>query len=142
MANLNDKEKSVMNAVHALVIDRGKGILSEQQIFDELPRVGKRKMIYDILGLKKRAEYMGGKCVDIEEIQYIMESLATLDFFDLVVTDKKGVQMYVVTLLNKGSSFERDQRDKRKGIYLIIFRTVLLAVLSFIITIALKAIFG
>lgn len=142
MANLSIKEKSVMNAVHELVNSRGKGILSEQQIFDELPRVGKRKLIYEIFGFKKRAEYMGEKCVDLEEIRDIMESLATLDFFDLVVTDKKGVQMYVVTLLNKGASFERDQRDKRRSLYLIIIRTVLLAILSFIITVILKAIFS
>ncbi len=75
------------------------------------------------------------------EVDQIMNALVLDNYIEVVHSDSKGKLIYCVSLKQKGASFEREKEHNRKTTYLIIFRTVLLAILSFVVGIILKAIF-
>lgn len=75
------------------------------------------------------------------EIESFLEGLAQENYISVVNSDKKGKLVYCITILTKGKSFLREEKNAKKGIAKAIIRTVLLAVLSFIVGIILKAIF-
>ena len=76
------------------------------------------------------------------EIEQILNGLALDNFIDVVNSDKKGKLVYCISLKQKGVSYKRDNEQKKKTAVWLITRTVLLAVLSFIVGIILKSIFS
>ena len=75
------------------------------------------------------------------ELEQILNGLVLENYIDLVNSDKNGKLVYCISLKAKGESFERDQKNTKKKAYLILIRTVILACISFAITMILKAIF-
>ena len=127
-----------MNAVYALTAERKQAMLTDEEIFASIPKAGAKKLLFDTLFMKRRAAEAGVDAVNISEIGGIMESLGKAGYFDMVIAYKKDVPYYVIELLNPGQTFEREQRDKKRMFRLILLRTVLLAILSFVITLILK----
>ena len=79
--------------------------------------------------------------ISSEELADILKGLTLDGYVDVVNTDKKGAMIYCVSLKFKGEAFNREIEEKRKTLYVRVGITVALAVLSFIITLILKAIF-
>ena len=75
------------------------------------------------------------------EVDESIKNLVLDGYVDVVYSDKKGQTVYCVTLLEKGQAFVREQQNTKKNITILVVRTVLLAVLSFIVGLVLKAIF-
>ena len=75
------------------------------------------------------------------EVQALLEGLVQENYINLVNSDKNGELIYCISILPKGKSFYREQKNTKKTWLSAVVRTVLLAILSFIIGIILKAIF-
>lgn len=75
------------------------------------------------------------------EIQALLEGLVQENYINLVNSDKNGELIYCISILPKGKSFHREQKNIKKGWVGAAVRTVLLAILSFIVGLILKAIF-
>ena len=75
------------------------------------------------------------------ESQALLEGLVQENYINLVNSDKNGELIYCISVLPKGKSFHREQKNIKKSWVLNIGKTVILAILSFIIGIILKAIF-
>lgn len=76
------------------------------------------------------------------EVDQIMNALVLDNYIEVVHSDSKGKLIYCVSLKQKGASFERENEHMRKTTYLVIVRTVLLALLSFAVATLLKIIFS
>jgi hypothetical protein len=66
--------------------------------------------------------------------------LAYAEYFELISAKDSDREVFVINMSDKGKNFARDEHDRKKGIYLIITRTVALAVLSFLVSMILRAI--
>lgn len=75
------------------------------------------------------------------EIESFLDGLTQENYISVVNSDRKGNLIYCITLLNKAKSFVREEKNAKKGIANAVIRTVLLAILSFIVGLILKAIF-
>lgn len=75
------------------------------------------------------------------EIQALLEGLVQENYINLVNSDKNGELIYCISILPKGKSFHREQKNVKRGWWNTIIRTILLAILSFVIGVILKAIF-
>lgn len=75
------------------------------------------------------------------ELDQILNGLVLENYIDIVNSDKNGKLVYCVSLKSKGEGFERERKNAKKNLYLTLTRTVILACISFAITMILKAIF-
>lgn len=75
------------------------------------------------------------------ELESILEGLTQENYISVVNSDKKGELVYCITILAKGKSFLRDQKNIKINWSVAITRTIILAIISFIVGIILKAIF-
>ena len=75
------------------------------------------------------------------ELQQLLDGLVQENYISVINSDKNGKLVYCITLLGKGKSFERDEKNIKKGWIKAISRTVILAVISFIVGLILKLIF-
>lgn len=75
------------------------------------------------------------------ELDTIMTNLCFDNYIDLVRSDKKGEPIFVVSLKQKGEGFYRELDNNKKTWYFLLTRTVILALLGFIISLILKLIF-
>ena len=62
-------------------------------------------------------------------------------YINVVNSDKNGELIYCITVLPKGKSFYREEKNKKKTWSVAIIRTIILAVISFVVGIILKALF-
>ena len=69
-----------------------------------------------------------------EDLDGIMRNLEYDNYIDLTRTDKKGEQVFIVGLKTKGEAFYRELTNNKRTWYFLITRTIMLAILSFIIT--------
>jgi len=76
------------------------------------------------------------------ELQAILDGLVQENYISVVNSDKNGELIYCITILAKGKSFTREQKNVKKGWSVAIIRTIILAVISFVVGIILKAIFS
>ena len=76
------------------------------------------------------------------EIEQILNGLSLDNYIDVINSDKKGKLVYCISLKQKGISYKRDNEQRKKNAAMLITRTVLLAILSFIVGVILKAIFS
>ena len=76
------------------------------------------------------------------EIDEIVNNLVLENYITMVMSDKKGKPIYCISLDKKGESFLRDAEDAKKRTWILIGRTIALAVLSFVVGLVLKAIFS
>lgn len=75
------------------------------------------------------------------EIQSLLDGLSQENYISLVNSDKNGELIYCITILPKGRSFNREQKNIKKSWSSAIIRTIILAIISFVVGIILKAIF-
>ena len=75
------------------------------------------------------------------EVQALLDGLVQENYINLVNSDKNGELIYCISVLPKGKSFHREQKNIKKSWINAIIRTILLAILSFIVGLILKAIF-
>lgn len=75
------------------------------------------------------------------DLDQIMTNLAFDNYIDLTRTDRKGEPVFCVSLKTKGEGFYRELTNSKRTWYFLITRTVILAVISFIIGLLLKWIF-
>ena len=75
------------------------------------------------------------------EIDQIVNYLMIENYIDVVNSDKNGKLIYCISLKSKGEGYLREKKNKKKITYLILARTVILACVSFAVTLILKAIF-
>lgn len=75
------------------------------------------------------------------EIDEIIKNLILDGYVDVIYSDKKGKKIYCVTLTEQGQGFARQKRNSKINASVLIARTVLLAILSFVVGLILKAIF-
>ena len=75
------------------------------------------------------------------EIDEVVQNLVLDGFVDVIYSDKKGRKMYCITLTEQGKGFARQKRNSKINTSVLIARTILLAILSFVVGLILKAIF-
>lgn len=117
---LNKNEKKVMNVLLHICKNSNVCLTSHEEIVSYL----------------KNKEYLTRK-----EVDDILEKLVLEGYIECTITDKKGKKIYCVTLLKKGEGFIREQKDNKKLIIRRIGITVVLAIISFCVTLILKSIF-
>ena len=79
--------------------------------------------------------------LSINEIDEIMASLSLQNYIDFVVSNSKEGYYYCVKLKKKGQTYLSDAKKARKSLYMLILRSLFLALVSFVFGLILKAIF-
>lgn len=143
MATINRKERIVMHAIYDCIAGRESALLSIDEIYS---RINTRKYI-KFLHKKNNYEqaeigkiFVTDKPIKKDDIKDILFVLAYAQYFELTSAKDSDREVFVINMSDKGKNFLRDEHDRRKSIFLIITRTVALAVLSFLVTMILKAI--
>lgn len=117
---LSCKEKKVMSYIYTKCEGKTSQLISPEEISNYLvPK-------YDV-----------GK-VEMDEI---INNLVLENYITMIMSEKKGQPIYCISLTQKGEGFEREQINAKKNIRNLIVRTILLAILSFVVGLILKAIF-
>lgn len=80
--------------------------------------------------------------INDNETQALLDGLVQENYINLVNSDKNGELIYCISILPKGKSFYREQHNVKKSWITAVVRTVLLAILSFVVGIILKLIFS
>lgn len=96
-----------------------------------------------LIGVEELADFLSpyiGK-VSNEMLDQIMQNLSLDGYISVIMSDKKGKPIYCVSLERKGESWRRDNEKRKQTTIMLVVRTVLLAVLSFVVGVVLKAIF-
>lgn len=75
------------------------------------------------------------------ELDEILQNLSLDGYINVIMSDRKGKPIYCINLEKKGESWMRDKENRKRMTMMLVVRTVLLAVLSFVVGIVLKAIF-
>lgn len=117
---LSKKEQAVMTYLFGECVDKDSTLISPQQITTALmPK-------YELNSI---------------EIDQIINALMLDDYIEAVSSDSKGRLVYCIKLKQKGESYLREKTTAKKTATMLIVRTVLLAILSFVVGVILKAIF-
>ena len=106
-----------------------------------LSEICKTKKAYLILATDIAAFVSKKYIVSTSELDDIMIALNKDNYLDFVVSDGKKGYYYCVTLTNKGLTYKKDQIKERKALLMTVVRTLVLAVLSFVVGLLLKVIF-
>ncbi|HHW90326.1 MAG TPA: hypothetical protein GX745_05445 [Clostridiales bacterium] len=143
MATINRKERLVMRAIYDLAQGKDSALLSDEQIYSKI----KPKNYIKFFKKKTNSQdaqagkfLIKDKPITQDSIKDIVYVLSYAGYFELTTAMDKDKPVYVIDMTDKGKNFLRDERDRKKNIYLLISRTVALAVLSFLVTMILKAI--
>lgn len=114
---------------------------SEKKVMKVLLKICKTETICltshgDIVKHLKSSEYLTRK-----EVDDILKKLVLENYIECTAVDDAGKRGYCIKLLKRGEGFVREEKDKRKVLWQRVGFTVALAVLSFGVTLLLKAIF-
>lgn len=117
---LNRRENEVMGAVYELCAGRGSCLVSP----------------YDLLcALPARRGYTA------EQLDAILRSLEQDGCFDLILSDRKGEKVYVITLRPNGQAYRRSGVQMRRTVAFRIALSVAGAVVTFVVGLILRAAF-
>ena len=117
---LSRNEKKAMDYIFEKCIDKQSTLISPKEIIDSLaPKI----------------------TIAEEDVDKIINNLMLDNYIDVVNSDKNGELIYCVSLETKGEGYLREKQQRKKTTYLILGRTVVLAIISFVVTLILKAIF-
>ncbi|MBR2468255.1 MAG: hypothetical protein IKB42_04365 [Clostridia bacterium] len=117
---LNGKEKKVMQYLYTTCLGKRSSLIEPDDILNFLqPK-------YDI---------------NTNELDQLLNALVLENYIDLVNSDKNGKLVYCISLKTKGEGYERERKNAKRNLYLILTRTIVLACISFAFTLLLKAIF-
>lgn len=117
---LSSKEKRVMDYIYNECVDKQSSLIAPSDIQNAV------KPKYDL--------------TDVEVDQFV-NNLMIEEYIDVVNSDKNGNLIYCISLKTKGEGYMREKENRKKQIYTVLFRTVILACISFTVTLILKAIF-
>lgn len=118
---LSFKEKRVMEFLYSKCKDKKSCLISPSEIINAmLPK-------YDLTE---------------PEISEIIKGLDLDNYIDVINSDNNGKLIYCISLKQKGQAFERDKKGQKKLWFWWVSRTILLAIISFIVGMILKAIFS
>lgn len=116
------KEKVLMDVIYASASNKtGQCILSPVEILGKVP-----------LDVEIRED-------DLEPLFY---NLSLEGYFDYEKADFKGDAMYLFTLKDKGLSYDRDKRNKRRSLIIKIVSTIAFALLGVLVRFIIGAIIG
>ena len=118
---LDQKEKLIMSYLFDKCADKSSHLLLAEEIVA-------------FVSSKKQA-------LSLSELDEIMQILQKDNYIDFVASDSKNGSTYCVSLKSKGYFFKKDLQKEKKQTRMLIYRTIGLAVLSFLVGIILKAIF-
>lgn len=118
---LTKQEHEVMNIIYDSCRGRDSCLISPDELLKMLP------------------EKSGHTSAKLEKI---LKSLELDDYFDIIYSDRKGEQIYCITLHTKGIAYKRTSEQTRRNLYVRIGLTVAFAVLSFIVGRILLGIFS
>jgi hypothetical protein len=118
---LNKKEKKVMDFLFLKCKNKDSCLISPEEIDNYL---------------------MTNYEVTTQGVDQIINGLVLDNYIDVVHSDNKGKLIYCISLKTKGQAYERDKISSKKRLFLVIFRTVILACVSFIVGLILKALFS
>lgn len=79
--------------------------------------------------------------VNYEKLDKILDSLELDDYFDIIISDRKGEKVYCITLHEKGQGYTRQKTIIKRNLGFKLIITVIFALISFAVTFVLKAIF-
>ena len=117
---LNKRETEVMNVIFSLCHERGVSLVSPAEILDMLPT---------------KRNYTE------EKVEGILNELALDNYFEILLSERKGEKMYVISLRANGYAFKRGYVQMRRRAALKIFWAVVSAVIAFTVGLLLKRIF-
>lgn len=118
---LNRRECEVMNAVFELSGGKERFLVSPYELTAVLPARGK----YDEASLERT-----------------MNSLALDGYFEFVESDRKGEKTYVIHMREAGMSYRRQDYQRKRGLVFRIAVAAFGAVVTFLVGLLLRAIFG
>ncbi len=118
---LNRRENEVMNAVYDLSGGKERFLLSPYELTAVLP--AKRKY-------------------DEESLERALRSLSLDGYFDFIQSDRKGEKTYVIQMREAGLCYRRRDYQRKRGLVFRILVAALGAVVTFLVGILLRAIFG
>lgn len=78
--------------------------------------------------------------INEKEIQEILENLVLEEYISLIITEKNKKKTFCISLKERGEAFLREKQNKKKSWVVAITRTIILACISFVVGIILKAI--
>ncbi len=84
---------------------------------------------------------IGDKNLNKSKLEKIMQDLSVDGYFDLVYSDRQGELIYCITLTEKGKGYIRNSKMVKRNLIFRLCVTIVLAIVSFIVGIILKAIF-
>ena len=116
---LNKIDKTVMSYIYKKSVNKGTSLISPQELLANL----------------------NNTVISPEQLSIAINNLQLDGYIDYVVSNTKGKQVYCFTLKQKGEAFLREEENAKKTNIKLIVRTILLAILSFIVGIILKSIF-
>ncbi len=119
---MNKKEKIVMD-----------------YIFDKAS--GKESVLISVEELAGFYENQTNTNVEQSDLDDILQNLSLDGYVNVITSDRKGKPIYCISLEKKGESYKRDKENHKRTTMMLVVRTVLLAVLSFVVGLVLKAIF-
>ena len=95
-----------------------------------------------LISAEQIAEFVSKKFIlSVAEIDDIMISLNKDNYLDFIISDSKSGYYYCITLKNRGLTFKKDEKKHKTEIAMLLFRTIGITVLSFILGLLLRLIF-
>lgn len=117
---LNLREREVMSAVYALCESSGRCLIAPSEILRLLPAKDK---------------------FTEETLEKILRALEMDGYFELLLSERKGEKMYVITLLSLGLSYKRETAKEKRDVAYKLFWAVTSAVVAFLVGLFLRAVF-
>lgn len=77
----------------------------------------------------------------LSRLESIVEDLNRDGYFGLIYSDRQGERVYCIELTEKGKGFLRSNKTFRRNVVFRLILSVVLALISFIIGLILKAVF-
>ena len=117
---LSKRESEVMHAVYGLCGGKESCLVS----------------VYDILGMLPARR--GHTAESVEEVLHALEYD---DYFDLILSERKGERMYVITLHRSADAYRRGAQQMKRSAAFKIALSAAGAVVAFLVGLLLRAIF-
>ncbi len=84
---------------------------------------------------------VGTENLSTSRLEKIINDLSMDGYFDLVYSDRRGETVYCISLLGKGKSYLRNERQTKRNLLSRLFLTIGFAIVSFLVGVILKKIF-
>ncbi len=84
---------------------------------------------------------VGAEHLTLSGLEKIVKDLNTDGYFDLVYSDRRGEEVFCITLLDKGKGYIRSENQEKRNLIKRLGLTIGFAILSFLVGIILKKIF-